>query len=44
MSDTYFANTSMTSDPRLMKLKEYLVNTVAPEMQNQSTLNQTGRT
>lgn len=38
MSETYIANGAMTSDPRLLKLKDYLVNSVAPEMQNQSAL------
>ena len=38
MPETYFANATVTSDPRLLKLKAYLVNAVAPEMQNQSTL------
>ena len=38
MPETYLANSTVTSDPRLLKLKAYLVNAVAPEMQNQSTL------
>lgn len=43
MPETYLANTYLTSDPRLLKLKEYLINTVAPEMQNQSILKQVDR-
>ena len=43
MSETYHANTLASSDPRLLKLKEYLVSAVAPEMQNQSTLKQPER-
>ena len=41
MPETYRANALITSDQRLLKLKEYLVSAVAPEMQNQSTLKQT---
>ena len=43
MSDIYRTNSLITSDPRLVKLKEYLVNAVSPEMQNQSTLKQPDR-
>jgi pilus assembly protein CpaF len=35
MSETYHANVVVNTDPRLLKLKEYLVNTVAPQMQDQ---------
>ncbi len=43
MSEIYRANAFITSDPRLVKLKEYLVNAVTPEMQAQSTLKPTDR-
>jgi pilus assembly protein CpaF len=43
MSETYRANALIPSDPRLLKLKEYLVNTVSPEMQNQSAQKQPDR-
>jgi pilus assembly protein CpaF len=43
MPDIYRANVLMTSDPRLVKLKEYLVNAVAPQMQAQSTQKQPNR-
>ena len=38
MPEIYQANTIAQSDPRLLKLKQYLISTVSPEMQNQSTL------
>jgi pilus assembly protein CpaF len=43
MTETYRANTLILSDPRLLKLKEYLINTVSPEMQDQSSVRQQGR-
>ena len=43
MSEIYRANALITSEPRLLKLKEYLVNAVAPQMQAQSTLKQPDR-
>jgi pilus assembly protein CpaF len=43
MSETYHANALINSDPRLLKLKDYLVNAVAPQMQIQSTLKQSNR-
>ncbi len=38
MSEIYRASAFITSDPRLVKLKEYLIDAVRPEMQPQSTL------
>ena len=43
MSEIYRANALLTEDPRMVKLKEYLVKAVSPEMQNQSTLRQPDR-
>jgi pilus assembly protein CpaF len=43
MTETYRANMLILSDPRLLKLKEYLINAVSPEMQNQSSAKQQGR-
>ena len=43
MSETYYANALVNSDPRLLRLKEYLVHAVSPEMQNQSTQKQPDR-
>ena len=43
MSEIYRANALISSDPRLLKLKEYLINAVSPEMQNQSTRKQPDR-
>ena len=43
MTETYQANTLIKSDPRLLKLKEYLINAVSPEMQDQSSAKQQGR-
>ena len=43
MTETYRANTLIKSDPRLLKLKEYLINAVSPEMQDQSAVKQQGR-
>lgn len=43
MSETYHANALINSDPRILKLKEYLINAVSPEIQGQSTQNQPGR-
>jgi len=43
MTETYQANTLIKSDPRLLKLKEYLINAVSPEMQDQSSTKQQGR-
>ena len=43
MSETYRANALVTTDPRLLKLKEYLVNAVAPQMQDQSIHKQPDR-
>ena len=39
MSETYRANAMETLDPRLLKLKEYLVTAATLQMQNQSTVN-----
>jgi pilus assembly protein CpaF len=36
MTETYRANSLAQSDSRLLKLKEYLISAVSPEMQNQS--------
>ena len=43
MAEIYRANKLVSEDPRLLKLKEYLVKTVSPEMQNQSTVKQPDR-
>ena len=43
MLEIYRANALISSDPRLLKLKEYLINAVSPEMQNQSTRKQPDR-
>jgi len=43
MTELYRANMLMVSDPRLIKLKEYLVNSVAPQMQAQSAQKQPSR-
>jgi len=43
MSEIYRTNALITSDPRLLQLKAYLVNAVSPEMQNQSTQKQPDR-
>jgi pilus assembly protein CpaF len=43
MSEIYRANALITSDARLLRLKEYLIKTVSPEMQDQSTQKQPDR-
>ncbi len=43
MSEPYRANTLMKSDERFPKLKAYLINTVSPDLQNQSNQKQPGR-
>ena len=43
MTEIYHTNVLIKSDPRLLKLKEYLLNAVSPEMQDQSTLKQQDR-
>jgi pilus assembly protein CpaF len=43
MSEPYSVNTLMKSDERFQKLKAYLINTVSPEIQNQSIQKQPGR-
>jgi pilus assembly protein CpaF len=43
MTDLYHTNSLVQVDPRLGKLKEFLVNAVSTEMQNQSTAHQQNR-
>ena len=43
MTETYRTNVVIQSDPRFLKLKEYLINAVSPEIQNQSKQKQPGR-
>jgi len=38
MTDLYQASTPAQSDPRLIKLKDYLIKAVSTEMQDQSSL------
>jgi pilus assembly protein CpaF len=44
MTELYRANIFSQSDPRLLKLKQYLVSTVSPEMQDQAGAKQQDRT
>jgi len=43
MADTYHVNTLVNSDPRWLKLKEYLINAVAPQMGDQSIVKRADR-
>jgi pilus assembly protein CpaF len=40
MPEIYHANAIFSADPRLLKLKDYLIGAVAPQMQNQSVTKQ----
>ena len=43
MPDRYHSNSLVQMDSRLLRLKEFLINTVSTEMQNQSTVHQQTR-
>ena len=43
MTESYSAAANIKTDERLLKLKDYLINAVNPEMQKQSTFKQPGR-
>jgi pilus assembly protein CpaF len=43
MPDLYHANTLVQMDARLLRLKEFLINAVSTEMQNQATVHQNNR-
>jgi len=43
MPDLYQSKVVVQMDPRLLRLKEFLINTVSTEMQNQSTIHQQTR-
>jgi len=43
MTNIYHSNSFLQMDPRLLQLKEFLVNAVSPEMQNQANAHQQNR-